>query len=281
MNWISGRPLGRNQYELRQQQSNAIADCRAMEHEVQKLKNEMAIVEKNCAYATDMANQKEMILREAMTIVNDLRDKNIKGNTAIDQIDHLAKQAVRLNKENEGLKSALESERRLHDMTIKSRHERGDEIEKQKERIVQLIKDNDALCNRNAGLECTGSLKGEVSSMCGGCLGCQLKQAQSIITQLNENVDERDDEIVQLKFQLSETQKLKAGEYNKLVQSLTKATEHYKQLVAILKDGLETVSKVSVFSRKAEAEQTLLQYTRYLDDRYLNDRLVITEKSNK
>lgn len=94
--------------------------------ETNKLKDELDTTEKNRKHVTDMFEQKDAVLTEAMKVVNQLRNKIVQDDTDKINAEHLAKKCLQLTDELTKLKEQLTTK----DLLIISSKKKLDEIEK-------------------------------------------------------------------------------------------------------------------------------------------------------
>lgn len=155
--------------------------------ETSKLKDELDTCEKNRKHITDMFEQKDSVLTEAMKVVNQLRNKIIQYDTDKTNTEHLAKKCLQLTDELAKLKSDYKILKEIYEEAKKSAVQLPEEIiesNKLKEQLtakdLQLISLRKLLYESEESLA-TYKLKWET-------VGKAYEENQKIITRLNRYI---------------------------------------------------------------------------------------------
>lgn len=241
--------------KVRLEQSAAVARCTALEADLRRLKVDYDICEKNRQHVMTLHQGKEAILKEAMKVTTDLREKAKKSDEYKAQAEHLARQAVRLNEELSQVRTdyvnMMESFKEIKAEFPQLR----DDNEKYRAQVTRLLQ-------QQADYDCQKIGAGGAKD-CGQCLACQLRQAQAILTQTAENVKKANGERDAVQRRLDSVLD-SHGSNEHLIQALSNENNHLKQLNRILFDGLTTTIDCGVFARKGAAQATLKTYHEYV-----------------
>lgn len=243
----------------REAASPAVARCTQLETDVRRLTQDYTNLQKNYDHVYTMQKSKESILQEAMRIVEDLRGKVKKGEEYKTQAEHLARKAIEMT--DAKVKAEEESARLKTDYVTLMQN-----FKEIKDQVPDLIEENNKfreqtvrLVQENSQLECPGIREGRTDSLCGGCLGCQLKQAQAMLSQTSENLAQRNTERDELKAQLVSVQK-SHEENRKLINDQSKQITHLTHILRILRDTMGQISQAPFYVSKKDLANRALKY---------------------
>ena len=117
--------------------------------------------------------------------IKEIRDVQVQLTSKTEQADHLAKQTVRLNNENAALKEKADKfDLMLNEFASikKEFNTLTTETSQFKEQNNRLLEENRKLHDKAQDLDCNAT---EHGSLCGGCLSCQLMQAEHALELVN------------------------------------------------------------------------------------------------
>lgn len=147
-------------------------------------KAEQRIVDLEKKLLTEMGNRDHFraLVAEQDRLIKELKTKMAKEEdehkrileARKNEVDHLARQCVRVNEENSTLKT---------------------DNCKFKEQTTRLIEENRKLNDKVNNLECQGCRTGEHGTYCGGCLGCLTRQAEYAMHETDKALTRRDEEL--------------------------------------------------------------------------------------
>lgn len=269
----------------------AVARCTSLEADVRRLTSDNDTLQKNFTHVFEMQKSKEALLKTAMEVVKNLREKVQQNETFKSQAEHLARQAIKLQQENQTLQQenqtlkddyakmmeSFQSSRNdmaeFRDENAKMQNEVVElQLESQKfcevleshqDEIVRLKEENQKfreqtvrLVNENSQYECSGIKSGAISSMCGGCLSCQLKQAQHTLEQTATNLVERNKERDNYKAELAAVNK-KSEDSKKRINELIEELRKTEELHQFCLNAIDDIFHANILKRKGIAKKAL------------------------
>lgn len=200
-----------------------------LESETKRLKDTLEIEEKNRKHVTDLFEQKDAILNEAMKVVNQLRDKIIRMETDKVNAEHLAKKSIQLTDEISNLKTDY--------LALKSIYE---EVKKSAAQLPETIIENTNLKE-------------------------QLTSKDLLIISSKKTLGEFETGLATCKFQCESLQNAYNANKN-LIETLIYNNHCVKSQNKNLFDALTNVTKTGMFSRRDVAVKALKDYKQISDD---------------
>jgi DNA repair exonuclease SbcCD ATPase subunit len=174
----------------REHADGAQARCTQMESDVKRLTEDLSTLQKNYNHVFELQKAKDSTIREAMRIVEEMRDKVKKSDEYKkdadkykDQAEHLARQTIRLTDEKRKLIEDVEKLRTDYVSLMASFKEIKDQVPDLIEENNKFREQTVRLVNEKASTTCEGSKNGNPKSSCGVCAACKLQQTQSILNQ--------------------------------------------------------------------------------------------------
>jgi hypothetical protein len=111
------------------------------------------------------------------------------------EVDHLARQTIRLNEENGVLKTDNCHLQEINAQLNKQTPTLMEDNRKYMEQTTRLIEENRKLREEMATYACEGSRTGRVDSLCGGCISCLSSKADGLIDAVQKSLDKRTAEL--------------------------------------------------------------------------------------
>ena len=203
---------------------------------------QLQVTEKNLQHAKEAAAYQEKTVQLAKVEMEKIRASKVSD-------EHLARKLIELVEENRKLREDLVAQKmqEREALDIINNRETPAEIKKYQEQVTRLLQER-------VDYDC--QVTKTSSSLCGGCLACQLQQAQHVLEQTAQNLKKANDERDVAKS--NNDSKIKSLEDKvKLVVALDNELRQYKQLTTLLTDGLHQARTAGIFARKGVVETTL------------------------
>jgi len=206
----------------------------AITEENQKTTNELCEVRRNLTYAQNHVKELNTTIELAKKEMEKIRAAKVSD-------EHLARKLIELHEANQKLvaenKRLNEENLRLLNETFAfpNHHEKmTSEVIKLEEEIKKYQTQTTRLIAENAAYSCQGAKTNEISSMCGGCTECQLKQTKSILNQTASNLADANKALAEQRKTLDERANL--------IATLNKERCQLFQMIKILEAGLREIS---------------------------------------
>jgi chromosome segregation ATPase len=159
----------------RLKQSDNAYELSQAEHRIIKLEKDLTVEVGNRDHFRSLVAQQDAFINEAKRQVQDMKSKfNDQLDARKNEVDHLAKQAVRLNDELAKVKT---------------------DNCKFQEQTTRLIDEKRKLEEKLRNLECEGCQTGEQGKYCGGCLGCLTRQAEHAMSEMDKALARKTEEL--------------------------------------------------------------------------------------
>jgi DNA repair exonuclease SbcCD ATPase subunit len=251
----------------REHADGAQARCTQMESDVKRLTEDLSTLQKNYNHVFELQKAKDSTIREAMRIVEEMRDKVKKSDEYKkdadkykDQAEHLARQTIRLTDEKRKLIEDVEKLRTDYVSLMASFKEIKDQVPDLIEENNKFREQTVRLVNEKASTTCEGSKNGNPKSSCGVCAACKLQQTQSILNQTVINFEAVKGQVAELERRLEKA---------KRDDAYIKDLQHQNNVLAIrqhyYRKGLKDVADSFMWSGKKIAQDVLLQEKSVLD----------------
>ena len=237
-------------HELQQRlQSGSNEELFRAQRNVAAAEKEQERIENNYNHAQQTITQLNQTIELAKKEMEKLRKAQVNE-------EHLARKLVQLCNENNQLRADICNlkEQEKSACNIMAGKEPIPEIKKYQEQVARLLKER-------VDFDCQIATPG--SSLCGGCISCQLQQAQHILNQTTENFKKSNDE--------RDTLKTKTHEENqKLVQCLTNEVGHLKNILRPLRDAMGEIVQGYFWNARPIAKRALNDRMAYMEIHKLN-----------
>jgi len=249
---------GLHDLQQRQQAGNNEELFRAQRN-VAAAEKEQERIQQNYDHAQQTIRQMNATVEAAKKEVENIRKTRVAE-------EHLARKLVELCNENNKLRAEIvnlkEQEKQACEIMTAKVNELP-EVKKYQEQVTRLLQER-------VSLDCQLSYAGgEQGTFCGGCLSCQLKQAQAIITQTADNLKKKNQDVDACGKTISDISK-SHEENRKLVQCLSKEVGHLKNILRPLRDAMGEITEAWPWERKAIANRALNDRMFYLKTHNLN-----------
>lgn len=168
--------------EYRNKNIDNSAKLRQLEFDIIAAKNKTATEIANRDHFRSLVAEQDALIKELKTKMAKMEsEQRAVLEARKNEVDHLAKQCVRLNEENGQLKTD------------------NCKFQEQTNRLIEenrkLTDERDHHLQENRNLECWGCKSGEQGSYCGGCLGCLARQAEHAMSEMDKSLVKKTEEL--------------------------------------------------------------------------------------